>query len=75
MRIYGACPEHIFGLGSEFSVGPGGANDCSAYLLLRDLRAEVLRKFKFFKTADLVGFRRSFRLRMLNKTDADAEPG
>jgi hypothetical protein len=45
MRIHGACQEHILGL-QKFRRPL--VHDCSAYLLLRDLQAEVL-KFNFFK--------------------------
>ena len=43
MRMKGACQEHILGVGSQLS----WALDCSAYLVLRDLRDEVLKK-EFF---------------------------
>jgi len=48
---------HFETFGSEPSVGPG-VHDCSAYLLLRDLRDEVLKKMKFFqKKRELAAFR------------------
>jgi hypothetical protein len=52
---------HFTGVG--FPVGPG-VHDCSAYLHLRDLGDEVLKKTKLFsKNRGLAGFRGDFRLR------------
>jgi hypothetical protein len=50
---------HFETFDSEFSVGSvgPGVHDCSAYLFLRDLGDEVLKKMNFFqKTADLWAF-------------------